>query len=88
LGRHGGLFARKPVLTEILPQTFAYLLHQSIARADALLVVEKMKRARSFTEGDSAAKNPILTLLGSLLDAYACRIEPENSWLTITSITH
>jgi DNA-binding FadR family transcriptional regulator len=88
LGRNGGLFARKPVLAEIVSQAFAYLSHQGITRADALVVAGKMDQDRLSAESFKAAENPILMFLGAVLDAYAHRIKPENSHRTMATIAH
>jgi DNA-binding FadR family transcriptional regulator len=84
LGRNGGLFTRKPVLTEILPQTFAYLFHQHVAIADALLVASKLDHAFSRAEHLGGLSNPLGGFLAAMFDSFARRGHPEKNG----AITH
>ena len=84
LGRNGGLFTRKPVLAEIVPQTFAYLFHQHVSIADARLVADKLDRAFSPTKHIGGSSNPLGGLLVAMFDAFARRACPETS----RAITH
>lgn len=79
LGRNGGLFTRKPVLAEILPQTFAYLYHQDVTTADARLVAGKLDDAFSPTKHVGGSNNPLGGLFAAMFDAFARRAHPEKS---------
>lgn len=84
LGRNGGLFTRKPVLAEILPQTFAYLFHQDVTTADARLLASKLDHAFSPTKRVGASNNPLAGLFAAMFDAFARRAQPEKS----RAVTH
>jgi hypothetical protein len=79
LGRNGGLFTRKIVLSEILPQTFAYLFHQRVTVADALLMASKLDRAFSRAEHLAEMSNPLGAFLAAMFDSYARRTHPEKN---------
>ncbi|PNG24542.1 FadR/GntR family transcriptional regulator [Methylocella silvestris] len=79
LGRSGGLFTHKPVLAEILPQTFAYLFHQDVTIADALLAADKLDHGLSRAEQVDGLNNPLGRLLAAMFDGFARQAHLEKN---------
>ncbi|PPQ32935.1 hypothetical protein CCR94_03460 [Rhodoblastus sphagnicola] len=73
LGRKGGLFTRKPVLAEILSQTFAYLIHQRVTIADAQLAAGMLDNALARTERPCGSQNALTKLFIAMFDAFGHR---------------